>query len=319
MSMTFDFNFDLTKIDGASQQNALSSQEQAILDVIKRLLQHPDNDALFEVEKLSQQLEQEFLPWLAMFGEQSAIQEDYQQLQHAMQSYQWNICYPNFVQCQQLPIGILPQDTLEQLFESIQIQTYLTEWQTLLQLCKQIPCVIGFQQQFSLAAINSFHTRIALRSEDLNHLEQMIIGQNNTKVDLASLITLEIGLPTWIWKNMVLLQQVKDSSDLTYSQLKKQLKLTDTQAAPQQPIQALKQLFQRTQSHAQQNLEQMKQQLSLLTQTLLDEDRFDSNELKMITELQANTRKETSLLQQQIKKYEQFVQSIENTLATLSI
>lgn len=318
--MTFDFNFDFTEIDSTSQQKPLSSQEQTILNVLKSLLQHPDNERIFFLEDFSQQLEREFLPWLAMLGKQSAIQADYQQIQDFIQSYQWNICYPHFTQCRQLGLGTLAQASLEQLFNQLKIHTCLLEWQTLLQLCRQIPCVMGYQPQFSLTAINSFHARIPLQVEDLSCLEQMLIGENHIKVDLASLITLEIGLPTWLWKNVVLLQHITLlPSDLSYPLLQKQLQHTDTQAAPQQPIHTLKQLFKRTQSDAQQNLEQMKQQLSLLTQTLLDEDKFSATELKMITELQANTRKNTSLLQQQIKKFEQFSQDIENTLATLAV
>lgn len=314
--MTFDFNFDFAEIDNSSQQKPLSLQEQKILSVLKSLLQHPDNQHIFFLESLSQQLEQEFLPWLAILGEQSTIQVDYQQIQDTVQSYQWNICHPHFAQCQQLSLATLAQPVLERLLNTVQIHTYLSEWQALLQLCKHIPCVIGYQQQFSLTAINSFHARIPLKVEDLISLEKMLIGENNIKVDLASLITLEIGLPTWLWKNVVLLQHTTLSpSDLSYPLLQKQLQHADTQAAPQQPTHTLKQLFKRTQSNAQQNLEQMKQQLSLLTQTLLDEDKFSAAELKMITELQANTRKNTSLLQQQIKKFEQFTQDIENTLA----
>ena len=63
----------------------------------------------------------------------------------------------------------------------------------------------------------------------------------------------------------------------------------------------------------------MKQQLSLLTQTLLEEDKFSAAEQKMIAELQANTRKETSQLQQHIKQFEQFTQNIENNLQALSV
>lgn len=314
--MTFDFNFDFTEIDNSSQQKALSTQEQEILELLKRVLQHPDNESIFFLDNLTQQLEREFLPWLAILGGQSAIQANYQQIQDAIQSYQWNICHPHFAHNNPLTFSSLTQPVLEQLLNYVQIHTFLSEWKTLLQLCTQIPFIIGYQQEFSLAAVNSFHTRIPLQLEDLSKFEKMLIGENNIKVDLASLITLEIGLPTWLWKNVVLLKQATSStSGLTYQELQKHLQQTNTQTAPQHPTHELKQLFKHIQSHAQQHLEQMKQQLSLLTQTLLDEDKFSAAELKMITELQANTRKNTSLLQQQIKKFEQFTQDIENTLA----
>lgn len=86
--MTFDFNFDFAEIDNSLQQKPLSLQEQKILNVLKSLLQHPDNQHIFFLENLSQQLEREFLPWLAMLGKQSAIQADYQQIQDFIQSYQ---------------------------------------------------------------------------------------------------------------------------------------------------------------------------------------------------------------------------------------
>lgn len=319
--MTFDFNFDFAEIDHSSQQKPLNPQEQKVLKLLKSLLQHPDNDQIFLLENLSQQLEQEFLPWLVILGEQSTIQADYQLILDLIQSYQWKICHPNLAHCTPLTLGTLSQPVLEQLFNALQIHTCLLEWQTLLELCKHVPSVIGFQQHFSLTAINSFHTRIPLQVEDLTYLTKMLIGENNIKVDLANLITLEIGLPTWFWKNAVLLQQITQSaSALSDQQLQKKLQQTDIQTTPLHPSHAaLKQLFKRTQSHAQQHLEQMKQQLSLLTQTLLEEDKFSAAEQKMIAELQANTRKETSQLQQHIKQFEQFTQNIENNLQALSV
>ena len=78
-------------------------------------------------------------------------------------------------------------------------------------------------------------------------------------------------------------------------------------------------MFKRTQSHGQEHLDELKQQLSLLTQTLLDDDKFNASELKMIAELQANSRKETTLFKNKIKQFEQFTQNFENTLNTVSV
>src|SRR5690606_16932635 len=111
-----------------------------------------------------------------------------------------------------------------QLLNNLKIDTHLSDWQTLLQLCTKIPYIIGYRDQFSLVAVNNFHTRISLEIDDLTSLEKMLIGKKNIKVDLASLITLEIGLPTWIWKNTVLLQQNTNlPSNLSYSHLNQQL------------------------------------------------------------------------------------------------
>jgi len=203
---------------------------------------------------------------------------------------------------------------------NLKIDTHLSEWQTLLQLCTKIPYIIGYRDQFSLVAVNNFHTRISLEIDDLTSLEKMLIGKKNIKVDLASLITLEIGLPTWIWKNTVLLQQNTNlPSNLSYSHLNQQLQQTDTQIALQHPNDQLKQLFKRTQSNGQKHLDELKQQLSLLTQTLLDDEKFNASELKMIAELQANSRKEITLLKNKIKQFEKFTQNFENTLNTESV
>jgi len=318
--MTFDFNFDFSEIENSAQQKPLNSDDQAILGLIKSLLRRSDNENVFFLEELSQQLEREFLPWLAMFCEKTMIQAEYQQLQNLMMSYQWNIRHPDFSKCNTLSLDALPQHEIEQLLNNVKIDTDLSEWQTLIQLCTKIPYVIGYRKQFSLVVVNNFHTHIPLQVEDLTSLEKMLIGEKNIKVDLASLITLEIGLPTWIWKNVVLLQQSTSSpSNLSYSQLEQQLQQADTQIALQHPNDQLKQLFKRTQSHGQEHLDEMKQQLSLLTQTLLDDDKFNASELKMIAELQANSRKETTLLKNKIKQFEQFTQNFESTLNAVSV
>jgi predicted ATP-dependent Lon-type protease len=108
-------------------------------------------------------------------------------------------------------------------------------------------------------------------------------------------------------------------SNLSYSQLNQQLQQTDTQIALQHPNDQLKQLFKRTQSNGQKHLDELKQQLSLLTQTLLDDEKFNASELKMIAELQANSRKEITLLKNKIKQFEKFTQNFENTLNTESV
>lgn len=318
--MTFDFNFDFSEIENSTQQKPLNSDEQAILGLIKKLLRRSDNENVFFLEKLSEQLEREFLLWLAMFSRKSVIQAEYQQLQNIISSYQWAIRYPDFSKCKALSLDALPQNEIEQLLNNLKIDTHLSEWQTLLQLCTKIPYVIGYRKQFSLVAVNNFHTRISLEIDDLTSLEKMLIGKKNIKVDLASLITLEIGLPTWIWKNTVLLQQNTNlPSNLSYSQLNQQLQQTDTQIALQHPNDQLKQLFKRTQSNGQKHLDELKQQLSLLTQTLLDDEKFNASELKMIAELQANSRKEITLLKNKIKQFEKFTQNFENTLNTESV
>ncbi len=318
--MTFDFNFDFSEIENSAQQKPLNSDDQAILGLIKSLLRRSDNENGFFLEELSQQLEREFLPWLANFCEKNRIQAEYQQLQNIMRSYQWNMRHPEFSSLNILSIDALPQNEIEQLFIKVEIETYLSEWQTLLQLCTKIPCVIGYRDQFSLVAVNNFHTRISLQLDDLTNLEKILIGEKNIKVDLASLITLEIGLPTWIWKNTVLFNESNNLKKIfSYSQLKQQLQQTDTQIALQHPNDQLKQLFKRTQSHGQKHLDELKQQLSLLTQTLLDDDKFNASELKMITELQANSRKEITLLKNKMKQFEKFTQNFENTLKTESV
>ena len=67
--MTFDFNFDFSEIENSTQQKPLNSDEQAILGLIKKLLRRSDNENVFFLEKLSGQLEREFLLWLAMLAE----------------------------------------------------------------------------------------------------------------------------------------------------------------------------------------------------------------------------------------------------------
>lgn len=318
--MTFDFNFDFSEIENSTQQKPLNSDDQAILGLIKSLLRRSDNENVFFLEELSQQLDREFLPWLAMFCEKTMIQAEYQKLKNLMMSYQWNIRHPDFSMCNILSLDALPQHEIEQLLNNVKIDTDLSEWQTILHLCTKIPYVIGYRNHFSLAAVNNFHTRIPLQVEDLTNLEKMLIGERNIKVDLASLITLEIGLPTWIWKNTVLLQQnINLPSNLSYLQLGQQLQQVDTQIALQHPHDQLKQLFKRTQSHGQEHFDELKLQLSLLTQTLLDDDKFNALELKMIAELQANSRKETTILKNKIKQFEEFTQKFENTLNTVSV
>ena len=52
---------------------------------------------------------------------------------------------------------------------------------------------------------------------------------------------------------------------------------------------------------------------------LLDDEKFNASELKMIAELQANSRKEITLLKNKIKQFEKFTQNFENTLNTESV
>lgn len=321
------FSFDDADIAELAQTHSvpeISEHDKAVLALLKRLLQSHSNEKLHRLAALQQQLERDFLFWIALFYpeqsddqlNQQSVKACFEQINKIMQSCKHQLRHSCFGQRKVLTVsGIISDQVINHFFE----KSFLNNSSILAQLCEALPCVIGHNTQLSITAVNRFDERIELNTDDLPHMDFLLNGINEVKMDLSNLITLELGLPTWTFPNVVLHKIdviLPSSQPISKSLLLKQLDQTN-QSTILTPLAELKILFSQTQHNAQQKIKHTKQQLSLLTKAMLNDDQFNAQEQNQIIALQSKARHHVSQLQIQSDDLTHFCHQCEIDFITL--
>lgn len=304
-SFSFD-DVDIAELARASNPPEMSEHDKAVLGLLKRLLQSHTNKKLNHLAKLQQQLERELLFWIAMFNpehsgkqnNQSSVQESFQQINKIMESCKQQLRHLTFGQRKVFIVGTeVSVQELNPFFD----KALPKHADIVVRLCEALPCVIGHTPQLSITAVNRFDERIILTADDLPNLDSILQGMGEVKIDLPNLITLELGLPTWKFSHVVLHKRLgilASSTPANERPLLKRLELVNIDN-PLTPISELKKLLSQTQKNAQEKINHTKQQLSLLTKAMLNDDQFNSQQKGQIGVLQNTVRQEVGQLQKQ--------------------
>ena len=322
--MTFDFSFDLSVLEQASTTGeAHHVEEQASLSLLKRFLQNSNSPQMAHWQHLQQQLVDVFLPYMALFDadnwwsyqsfSNASMLEIKQQLLYKDQAPKKRLQLPH-----SLSIAVW-QDILR----TMKISEHLVgadvdDVQHLAILCASLPCQVGYAEVCSIAALNCFEVRTELQISDLVHMAAMLSGTDDVKMDLAQLVTLDIGLPSWSWTDVVLQCELADTenSKLSLKQLEKQLTAQHLKPA-NDPATDLLALFALAQQIGQQKIQHTRQLLSSLTHVLLDEDVLSPDQLQLTTALQKKMRQDVGDLQNNLQQMVLFCQQFEKDLQVL--
>lgn len=322
-NFTFD-DIDIAKLAGTDSAAEISEHDNAVLALLKRLLQSHVNDKLSLLVALQKQLERDFLFWNALFSpellgkqlDQLPVKECFQQINKIMQSCKHQLRYSSFRRRKVLTVGsVISSQEFSRFFE----KSCLRNANILAQLCEALPCVIGYTPRLSITAVNCFDERIVLDADDLPYFNSLLRGVDVAKMDLPHLVTLEVGLPTWTFPQVVLLKtqaRLDMSAPISEINLQEQLEQTN-KINESAPLAELKTLFSQTKKNAQQKINQSKQQLSLLTKAMLNDDQFNVQEQEQIAALQSTVRQQVGQLQKHADDLTRFCLQFETDLQSL--
>lgn len=303
--MSFDFDFDISVLDDEQKPAKNSNEDNAKLKLLKQLLSSIHTDFNNKLAKLHALLYDELLVMLGEFDALN-IHQHHKLIKQLLFEITTARQTPTFTAISEDIVSASHKFTTEDLRDLLThfgVSTHLDIDQNkdFYNLFSQLVCYVGQSDRWQVNIVNREGCATDINAIDSKVLYSLFNDQKQGASSLHQLFSLQIGVPQWPYKSAVIKLIPVTLSDIASSaktvstkqviKTLSQYSSTQSDSTSSHPSILMKAMISRLQAQVTQNQNDCRQDISLLTKSLLNDDNLSDAASKALNTI-VNTKKQ---------------------------